>query len=308
MNATPAPVDLAAIPETLAQAGNAGWTGQNDVVALTAARLTSAAIAFQLSDVEAMPVTHMTLTLAGRDQLGRDVILKAPLAPHGIPTELDALRVIPTSPQPYAATDLVLLTERVHGTRLKDTDADALASLLRIVHPAQRVIPANAVTWDQVRHDLLDEPAARILARANQPLASLALETNFRMGRLLDEGTMTLCHGDFQASHVVSTPTGPRLINPIGVIAPAGWDVAIAACSVIAAGGNADRIIATGHALGVCRLGEWLKVAAVAIGGNPDYAYRNDVADKLVRFAHSLDPENQKDDRRSKRRPLTPWS
>ena len=84
----------------------------------------------------------------------------------------------------------------------------------------------------------------------------------------------TLLHGDLQGKNVLAASGAVRVLDPLATSGPLGWELAHAACSVVAAGGNAEPVVHAGLSAGLTPGGiaQWLRPAAVHHAGVSSHA------------------------------------
>lgn len=289
MHAAPRTVPLEQLATPKQQAAFHHWQKDQAAGMLESAhqRAIDAVNAWNITDLT--PLTGGCMSLIARGRLdGKDVVVKVPLLPDVTVSELPALQMLPTAPRVLATHDTALLLEYIDGHAVTGLDADALADAVRALHcaPVSAAVAGRLRPWEALEHELVGkwarkltgyqpEHGARVLAayqKASIPVARLE---------------RTACHGDLWAKNVMRTRTGDvRIVDPFGLHGPAGWDVALAALSSALDGGEHQKIIDAGEALGIDGIEACLHVAAAVVMSNQVAQDDTGAAQRVLAAAH----------------------
>jgi streptomycin 6-kinase len=215
------------------------------------------------------------------------MVLKVPLDGTA-DVEVCALRALRGAPRIFEASPSALLLEYLDGAPVDASDGGRVAEALVLAASLWDCRDgALFASWQSHLRTLLAEYATRIITRSPVPEArDLARELLAEEVDLASALDLVPSHGDLQAKNLLATPTGVRVLDPLAVLAPRGYDAAFAIVSVVAAGGDPSPVVDAARVLALGDLWRWLRVAALNGAGSSGVVDDGSVAQRLLDLLH----------------------
>lgn len=213
------------------------------------------------------------------------MVLKVPL--EGT-TDVEAftLRALRGAPHVTEASLSALLLEYLDGTTVAPDDAESVAAGLVLASSLWDCRDTTLFAgWRGHLHALLDEYATRIIANSpSHEIRALARDLLLEEEALAREPELVPSHGDLQAKNLLATKSGVRVIDPLAIMAPRGYDAAFAIVSAVTAGTDPRPILNQAQALGLGDLRSCLRTAAMVGAGATANVADVSVAQRLMTF------------------------
>jgi hypothetical protein len=204
------------------------------------------------------------------DADGVRVVVKVPLIGSAL-DEAQVLSVMPKAPIVLDVTPAALLLGYIDGVAVQARDGVHVAEALAGIFPMRGADTSSFMPWRTYLYDRINEFGGRIIERSSDAdLVALASQVLADLPELTSDQPVVASHGDLQGRNLLATTSGVRVLDPTGILAPSAWEAAFSAMSVVARGGDPTPVLETARLLGVGDVGEWSRVAAVAIVGSAD--------------------------------------
>lgn len=251
------------------------WRGvEATTTAIGAAEARAAEWAEARSATDVVPLgggTHSVVFSALVD--GERVVVKAPLYADLVGTERFGMTHFAASgalPAVLAEEDGLFVLEMLTGTPVHESDAAAVCTALRALHPNGPVrgtsVPAGVDYWLSRKAGVFDKSAERTLAVLPhwQPLVD-DCERFLSSLTTEDFTNWSVLHADVRGKNLIHTKAGVRVLDPWTVVGPRAWEIVQAVTTVVVAGGDPAPVLAVAEEWGINRaeLLPWLRVGVV---------------------------------------------